>query len=312
MRMQTVLVISLLAVLGVGSLAATRIPEIKSRFFSANSAAALTPATNQTTPVFAESPRRGQMSRADYEREIVKLDSAVLSRDVNILAAAADEAEKTWGAAGGEQYGRLMADVSFRIANYFDDFPLSQKYASLALTRADTFSIDLETHLLGFLTRDLRAGSSGEDAESAWEKERSAKAKLWLRAWQRLNSQIDRSFDVTKRPSTVMPPEGSGLPAGVAAEAIKDPAIRAKYEEAIATNVKLANMRNHQLKLRELDRKFPTNAEDYLIRVYSQSPNRIAELREYLGTYGIDRVTSKRIVSEVEKRISSAESLTHP
>jgi hypothetical protein len=307
MRRQTLLVICLLAVLGVGSLAATRIPEIKSRFFSANSAAALTSATKQTTPVFAESPRRGQMSRADYEREVVKLDSAVLSRDVNILAAAGDEAEKTWGAAGGEQYGRLMSDVSFRLANYFDDFPLSQKYASRALSHADSFSVDLETHLLGFLTRDLSAGASGEDAENAWEKERSAKAKLWLHAWQRLNSQIDRSFDFTKRPSTVMPPEESGLPAGVAPEAIRDPALRAKYKEAIDANVKLANTRNHQLKLRELDRGFPKNAEDYLIKVYSQSPNRIAQLREYLGTYGIDRVTSKRIVSEVEKRIRSAQ-----
>ena len=305
MRRQTLLVICLLAVLGVGSLAATRIPEIKSRFFSANSAAALTAATKQTTPVFAESPRRGQMSRADYEREVVKLDSAVLSRDVNILAAAADEAERTWGAAAGEQYGRFMSDVSFRLANYFDNFPLSQKYASLALTHADTFSIDLETHLLGFLTRDLSAGASGEDAESAWEKERTAKAKLWLHAWQRLNSQIDRSFDFTKIPTTAMPPEGSGLPPGVAPEAIKDPAMRAKYKEAIEANLKLANARNHQLKLRELDRRFPKNAEDYLIKVYSQSPDRIAELREYLGTYGIDRVTSKRIVSEVEKRMST-------
>lgn len=78
MRMRTLLAIALLVVLGVGSPAATRIPEIKSGFFSANSAAALTPATKQPSPVSAESPRRGQMSRADYEREILKLDSAVL------------------------------------------------------------------------------------------------------------------------------------------------------------------------------------------------------------------------------------------
>ena len=196
---------------------------------------------------------------------------------------------------------------SFSIANYFDDYPLSQKYANLALTHADTFSLDLETHLLGLLTRDLRAGASGEDAENAWEKERSAKAKLWLHAWQRLESQIDRNFDFSKRPAKVMPPEETGLPAGVAPEAITNPALRAKYEEAIAANMKLANYRNRQLMLRELDRRFPKKAEDYLIRLYSQSPNRIAELREYLGTYGIDHVKSKRIVNEVEKRIRSAQ-----
>ena len=303
MRMQTLLVISLLAVLGVGSLAAIRIPEIKSRFFSATSAAALTPSTKQDTPVSAESLRRGQMSRADYEREIVKVYNAVQSRDLNLLAAAGDEIEKTWGAAGGEQYGHFMAEVSSCVATDFDNFPLSQEYAILALTHADTFSVRLETHLLGSLTRDLSAGAFGE----AWENERSAKAKLWLHAWQRLNSQIDRSFDFAKRPSTVMPPEESGMPAGVAPEAIANPPLRTKYEEAIATNMKLASKRNHQLMLRELDRRFPKNAEDYLIKVYSQSPNRIAELREYLGTYGIDRVTSKRIVSEVEKRIRSAQ-----
>lgn len=71
--------------------------------------------------------------------------------------------------------------------------------------------------------------------------------------------------------------------------------------------MKLANKSNHQLMLRALDRRFPQNAEDYLIRVYSQLPNRIAELREYLVTYGIDHVKSKRIVNEVEKRIRSAQ-----
>jgi spore germination cell wall hydrolase CwlJ-like protein len=104
-----------------------------------------------------------------------------------------------------------------------------------------------------------------------------------------------------------MPPKESGLPAGVAPEAITNPALRAKYEEAIAANRKLANKRNHQLMLRELARRFPKDAEDYLIKVYSQSPNRIAELSEYLRTYGIDHVTSKRIVHEVEKRIRSAQ-----
>ena len=307
MRMRTLLAVSLLAVLGAGSLGAIRIAEIKSRLFSAKSATALTPATKQTSQVMAESSHRSQMTRADYEREIVKVYNAVLSRDVNILAALGDEAEKTWGAAGGEQYGRLMSEVSSCIASDFDDFPLSQKYASLAISHADTFSVRLETHLLGFLTRDLRAGASGEDAESAWDKERSAKAKLWLHAWQRLESQIDRNFDFSKRPSKVMPPEETGLPAGVAPEAITNPALRAKYEEAIAANMKLANKSNHQLMLRALDRRFPQNAEDYLIRVYSQLPNRIAELREYLVTYGIDHMKSKRIVNEVEKRIRSAQ-----
>ena len=305
MRMRTLLAISLFAVLG--SLGATRIAEIKSSFFSANFATPLTLSTKQGTTVPPESLPRRQMTREDYEREIAKVDNAVLSKDLNLLAAAGDEVDKTWGAAGGEQYGRLMADVSSRIANYFDDFSLSQKYAQLALTHAETFSLYLEIQLLGLLTRDLLAGASGEDAESAWEKERSAKAKLWLHAWQRLESQIDRSFDFTKRPSKVMPPEESGLPAGAAPEAITNPALRAKYEEAIAANMKLANKRHHQFMLRELDRKFPYNAEDYLIRVYSRSPNRIAELREYLVTYGIDHAKSKRIVNEVEKRMRSAQ-----
>lgn len=78
------------------------------------------------------------------------------------------------------------------------------------------------------------------------------------------------------------------MPAGVAPEAIENPALRTKYEEAIAANMKLASKRNHQLMLREVDRRFPQNAEDYLIKVYSQSPNRMDELREYLGTHDID------------------------
>ena len=103
--MRTLLAISLLAVLGAASLGATRIAEIKSSFFSADFATPLALSTKQGTTFPPESLPRRQMTREDYKREIAKVDSAVLSKDLNLLAAAGDEVEKTWALQGESSMG---------------------------------------------------------------------------------------------------------------------------------------------------------------------------------------------------------------
>lgn len=115
------------------------------------------------------------MSRADYEREIVKVYNAVQSRDLNLLAAAGDEVEKTWGAAGGEQYGHFMAEVSSCVATDFDNFSLSQEYATLALTHADTFSVRLDASARFF---DARFKCGGVRRSVGKRKERQGKAMV--------------------------------------------------------------------------------------------------------------------------------------
>lgn len=99
-----------------------------------------------------------QLSEAEYQSEMVRLDASVRAKDLTGLTSVADHVETTWGRVGGEKYGLLMLKVSNVIANHFNDYQLSQKYAAQALAQAGTFSLGLETRLLRFLSRDLMSG----------------------------------------------------------------------------------------------------------------------------------------------------------
>jgi hypothetical protein len=249
-----------------------------------------------------------QLTQPQSQTERSRLDSLLRAKDLEGLIRAADEIERKWGNAGGQNYGRLMLNVSDAIVNNFrsdQSFSLSQKYATEALAKAETFSLQLETQLLGFLARDL-ASASG--AKSEWIRERRTKTKLWLHAWQRLEKGINRNFDFSDRPMlNVMPPQETGLPSGAAPEAIKDPKLRARYEAVIAANVKKGREYNRQFEFRYLDEIFPKRAAEYLARVYSEPPYDLAELRQYLAASHLNQPAIKNLLDEVAKRISQSQ-----
>lgn len=268
-------------------------------------------ATNDGSNHRARSTRHRQ---TQFDAEFSRLDALVRTKDLPGLIAAADDIDHTWGKTGGQDYGRLMLEVSNALANFFDGdeaYELSQKYATRALTKADTFSLRLETILLGFLTRDLalNASASKNATQLNWTKERRVKAKLWLHAWRRLEKGIDRSFDFSEPPGLkVLPPKETGLPPGVSPDAIKDEKLRATYKAEMSVNSKKSEEYNDQMELRSLDKSFPKNAEEYLVRVYSEPPYDLDELRRYLIACGLNDSTTKRVEDEVMKRISQAKS----
>ena len=63
------------------------------------------------------------------------------------------------------------------------------------------------------------------------------KLRLLFTAFNYIDAKLIPDFDLETEPSlTVAPPPSSGLPAGVAPESIKDPKIRAEYENELAMN----------------------------------------------------------------------------
>lgn len=247
------------------------------------------------------------LKQASFDAEMSRLDALIRAQNLEGFVAAADEIENTWGKDGGQFYGRLMLEVSNSLANSFSEtkrYELSQKYAALALDRADTMSLRLETILLEFLSRDLAADTE----EASWVKERSDKTKLWLHAWARLEKGINRNFDFNDPPLLkVRPPEKTGLPAGVVPEAIKDQKLRATYKAAIAANAAKAREYNKQMELKSLDGMFVRKAEEYIVRVYAEPPYNFDELERHLTTSGLDQTIRERVLSEVVKRLSPAE-----
>jgi hypothetical protein len=246
------------------------------------------------------------LNQAAFDAEMSRLDALIRANDLGGLVAAADQIENTWQKEGGQLYGRLMLEVSNSLANSFSGTKpdeLSQKYASLALARADTMSLRLETILLDFLSRDLTANTQ----EANWAKERSDKTKLWLHAWARLENGINRNFDFDDRPLLkVRPPDETALPAGVAPEAIKDQKLRVTYKAAIAANAAKTQEYNRQIEFKSLDGLFTKKAEEYIVRVYAQPPYNLDELERHLTASGLDQTIRKRVLSEVVKRLSQA------
>ena len=266
------------------------------------------PESSRPTPsaVNAGSDPAKPVNQAAFDAEMSRLDALIRANDLDGLVAAADQIENTWRKDGGQFYGRLMLEVSNSLANSFSGTKpdeLSQKYASLALTRADTMSLRLETILLDFLSRDLTANTQ----EANWVKERSDKTKFWLHAWARLEKGINRNFDFNDRPLlNVRPPEETGLPTGTAPEAIRDQKLRATYKAAIAANSKKAQEYNKQFELKSLDGLFTKKAQEYIVRVYALPPYNLDELERHLTASGLDQTIRKRVLSEVVKRLSQA------
>jgi hypothetical protein len=256
-----------------------------------------------------QTPSEGDLSHEQYQRDIAELDNFCRDNDLDGLIKTADELEKKWRQGNAEYYGRLMLEIGNLIANDFSDDragALSQKYIFAALSKADNFSLELEAKLLPFLSIDISPKTTADDSMSAWEKDRRAKVKLWLHAWQRLEKEIDRNFDFNDLPLlNVMPPKETGLPAGIVPEAIKDIKLRLKYKAAISANAEKAQRFNHQFMLRQIDKSFPTIAESYIISAYSKPPFNTKELNEYLDIYLSDVNTKRRILRMVGENLGS-------
>jgi hypothetical protein len=247
-------------------------------------------------------------ARQEYQRDLARLDDLSKTQDLNAVIKFADEAETRWGQRGGDYYARLMLNVSNVIANDFSDdriYRLSQKYALAALSKSNSFSLDSEVSLLPFIAMDLAPKDAAANVEPEWAKERSLKARLWLHAWQRLEAERDKNFNFDDRPvMNVVPPRETGLPSGVAPEAIKDAKLRARYQAELTANAKKAEAYNRQYMLREMSKTFPRKAESYIVGAYSKPPYNFNELGKLMNQYVADHETRQRILREVtEKKI---------
>ena len=256
-------------------------------------------------------PRPQSSIESDYQElydDLHYLDGYVRGGDLDEFVKAADWMKEKWSRRDQESYGRLMLSVSNTLVNSFRNWRawrLSEKYASDALASADSFSVHLETELVQFLSQDFVPRVVTRDGPPDWGKDRSDKAKLWLHALRRLEQETDINFDFSDRPYlNIPPPQETGLPSGVAPEAIKDPWLRAQYEAAIQANAEKARKYNHQFMMRHLNETFTRRAERYLIGTYAKPPFAVDELKRLLDANLKDVGRKERILSGVRKKMA--------
>ncbi|MYM87597.1 hypothetical protein GTP91_10440 [Rugamonas sp. FT82W] len=110
------------------------------------------------------------------------------------------------------------------------------------------------------------------------------KLALWFAIFDAMDAEIAPDFNPDDLPElTVAPPLETGLPAGVAPSAIKDPAVRKKYEDALAAN-DLKNQRfSYQYALLQENQRAESDVEKFITVDVARDPAQLEFLRSRLA-----------------------------
>jgi hypothetical protein len=179
---------------------------------------------------------------------------------------------------------------------------LARKYALSVLERPDAVPLTLELELTGHVMTLMCTPYAPEGADFAQRRKKDVQIRF--HAWKRLIDAIDPKWDPNDKPfRNVAPPTETGLRPGTSPEVIKNQEMRAIYEKAIERN-RLKSVRYlEQSRLRDWLKRFPRNAEPYIIQAYSKPPFNLEELKQYLDNYIADKKTKDKILGAVKKNM---------
>lgn len=244
------------------------------------------------------------MRQHSYDEELARIEQMAKSKDLAGLERMMDEIHRKWRRRDAESYAALILSAVSRLNVVGMDEPedpaLVHDHIMLALEKADEMSIQTHFKLVCHLQHHPRHGSVVSLGEC-----RTQAAREWMCAWKRVHDELSPDWNPSDEPrSNIAPPAATGLPSGVAPEAIEDPTLRAEYEAAIEKNNQKAEQYSKQYQLRKVEARLLKKAEDYLINAYSTPPYDITELGQYLTQYVSDEKVRARITDEVIQRMS--------
>ena len=247
-------------------------------------------------------------AKQEYEQEYSHLVMSLSQSGIDLknYGELADNIEKKWSIKNKEYYARLMLEICKPLSSgtFKDDrrYELARKYAFSALNFSDDIPLPLELELIGHVTTVATGSSIG----NKFPMQRREDVIVRLHAWKRLLNSIDPKWNSNDLPSsTVIPPQSTGRPAGIAPKAIKDMKVRKEYEVAIQQNKEKAEKYNEQYDLRKWLKRFPKKVADYIIQMYSQPPFDTNELKKMLADFP-DQEAKNLIIDSVEKNISNS------
>lgn len=261
---------------------------------------------------FGANSEASEIEKQEYKQELNRIKSLRKSlkpgavNDLKEYEKFADEIQGKWVGKNKEYYVSLMLEICKPLSsgrfNEDRQFTLARKYALLALAEPNEIPLQTELKLTGHVMTDMVTPRAPTGQECAQQRKQDVNVRL--HAWKRLIDAIDPTWDPNDLPvSNVVPPLATGLPSGVAPEAIKDPKLRAEYEAAIEKNRQKAERYNEQYSLRKWQKRFPKVAERYIVRAYSKPPFNLEEMKQYLEKYIADTKTKDRILDAVTKNM---------
>jgi len=215
------------------------------------------------------------------------------------MASAVDE---EWRDVNPEQHAKLMLEVCKPLSSgAFEDsrrYDIARRYAVSALKQADKIPVATELELVGHVVT-LCIGPNATVGEE-YARRRAEDTALRLHAWKRLLDAIDPNWDPNATWfAKPVPPAETGLPAGVAPEAIAGEKLRKEYEAAIERTRQKSEEYSTQNRLRKWLKRFPQRAEKDIIAAYSRPPFDTDALAELLDNYLPKEEARTRIIDKV-------------
>jgi hypothetical protein len=242
---------------------------------------------------------------ATFSDDLARLELAAASADIDIMrrqSAAVLERWKLRDATGYEdmlfQVARLLTVKSF--ANREAQIALRDQYVLDALGKIREPNVGVSLPILYRLLQFL-ADPRGEDTSSeAWPRRRAERAKAWLETRRLVMLRTKpEAEDEEPVPLSVSPPTATGLRAGVAPEAIRDPALRKEYELAIEEHRRVLAARLLQHHLRLYGPSIVSDAERYVVATYLRAPHVPGELQRLLEESDVEPSTRDRILAAI-------------
>ena len=246
-----------------------------------------------------EAPALGQNSENELSQDIAKLDSFLADRNLDSIEATVNGTSAKWRERDRPSFILYMSKAcsllsSYDIGDLSKRASLLSRYA-ISVLRSGDLPLHDNVQFVSFLMFDPLVID-----EAAWRRLREQKVELWLAARRRVESSIDPTFNFDDWPQLNVPtPLGSGVPNGSSPEFIKDPKLRAEYEQSIAENSAKARRLNDQYWLKQNAPDFYKNVERYLINAYTRPPADPAQLERLLAQYVDDNGVRARILEQV-------------
>jgi hypothetical protein len=132
----------------------------------------------------------------------------------------------------------------------------------------------------------------GDTMDEAWMDQRKDVMARLLKVWKLLQDVKDPTWDINEQlPMNVEPPDGGS--AGISPESIKDPILRAKYEDDIRKHAERLKLRREQYELWKTERNLRKRLMNDIKPMYTTPPLAPDELKNLLDLYVKDEETKK-------------------
>lgn len=251
-----------------------------------------------------------------YWREYDRLAAFRQSEDLAGLFEEAEVIELTWSGRSIRYYAQLMRELCAKLNTLNQADAAGQARIKVIAQRAlekrtissDTdFPIQAHFDLLEF-TQPLREVRLKRMREAEQYDVRQREFEAWLEVLQRIEDARDPLWDPNLRPfRNLSPPPETGLPSGIAPEAIEDPYLRAQYETELHANRELGRRNEEQREIEKLRKAVLYRIAQFVEFAYCPTEEDRAELNALLDECLTDESSKFALRSALSERLCSGE-----